>query len=96
MLDLKFIRDNIDLVRQAIEKRQDTAPLDEILHLDLERRQRILELESLRHERKEAARERKTDQETVEEGRDLRAMQLRQPVRRHRSQRIVERFLGHL
>ena len=74
MLDLKFIRDNIDLVRQAIEKRQDTAPLDEILHLDSERRQRILELESLRHERKEASRERKTDEETVEEGRDLRAM----------------------
>ncbi len=74
MLDLKFIRENIELVRQAIEKRQDTAPLDEILHLDSERRQRILKLESLRHERKEASRERKTDQETVEEGRDLRAM----------------------
>ncbi len=74
MLDLKFIRENIELVRQAIEKRQDTAPLDEILHLDSERRQRILELESLRHERKEASRERKTNQETVEEGRDLRAM----------------------
>jgi seryl-tRNA synthetase len=74
MLDLKFIRENIDLVRQAVEQRQDTAPLDEILHLDSERRQRILELESLRHERKEASRERKTDQETVEEGRDLRAM----------------------
>ncbi len=74
MLDLKFIRENIDLVRQAIEQRQDSAPLDEILHLDSERRQRILELESLRHERKEASRERKTGQETVEEGRDLRAM----------------------
>jgi len=74
MLDLKFIRENIDLVRQAIEKRQDTAPLDEILHLDSEHRQKTIELESLRHERKEAARERKTDQETVEEGRDLRAI----------------------
>ena len=74
MLDLKFIRENIDLVRQAVEKRQDTAPLDEILELDSERRQRILELESLRHERKEASRERKTDQETVEGGRDLRAI----------------------
>ncbi len=51
MLELKFIRENIDLVRQAIEKRQDTAPLDEILQLDSERRQRILELEDLRHGR---------------------------------------------
>ncbi len=74
MLDLKFIRENIDLVRQAIASRKDTAPLDEILELDSKRRQGILELEDLRHERKEAARQRKTDQETVEEGRDLRTM----------------------
>ncbi len=74
MLDLKFIRENIELVREAVESRQDTAPLDEILELDSERRQKVLELESLRHERKEAARERKKDKETVEEGRDLRTM----------------------
>ena len=47
MLDLKFIRENIELVRQAIENRQDTAPLDEILDLEQERRQKLLELESL-------------------------------------------------
>jgi len=69
MLDLKFIRENIDLVRQAIEKRQDTAPLDEILQLDSERRQKVLELEGLRHARKETAREKKS----ADEGRDLRA-----------------------
>jgi len=74
MLDLKFIRENIDVVRQAVDKRQDTAPLDEILELDLERRQKILELESLRHQRKETARERKADEEAIDEGRDLRAM----------------------
>jgi len=74
MLDLKFIRENIELVRQAVERRQDTAPLDEILQLDLERRQKVLELESLRHARKEAAREKKAAKETIEEGRDLRAM----------------------
>jgi len=34
MLDLKFIRENPDLVREALEKRQDSAPLDEILELD--------------------------------------------------------------
>ena len=74
MLDLKFIRENTDLVRQAIANRQDTAPLDEILQLDAERRQKLLELEDLRHQRKEAAREKKADKETIEEGRDLRAM----------------------
>jgi seryl-tRNA synthetase len=69
MLDLKFIRENIDLVREAIAKRQDTAPLDEILELDAERHQKVLELEGLRHARKQAARERKP----INEGRDLRA-----------------------
>jgi seryl-tRNA synthetase len=72
MLDLKFIRENTDRVREAVASRQDTAPLDEILELDTERRQKILELEDLRRTRKEAARERKTDNESAEEGRDLR------------------------
>ena len=74
MLDLKFIRDNTDTVRQVLKNRQDSAPLDEILQLDSERRQKILELESLRHTRKETARERKTDKKVVEEARDLRVM----------------------
>lgn len=70
MLDLKFIRENIDLVREAIAKRQDTAPLDEILELDAERRQKVLELEGLRHARKQASREK---QVSPDKGRDLRA-----------------------
>jgi seryl-tRNA synthetase len=71
MLDLKFIRDNTDIVNKALKDRRDSAPVDEILQLDAERRQKILELESLRHTRKETARERKADKE---EARDLRVM----------------------
>jgi len=71
MLDLKFIRENIDLIRQALANRQDTAPLDEILQLDQERRQKVNELEDLRRRRKEIARG-KTTEETVSEGRSLR------------------------
>ncbi len=74
MLDLKFIRDNINLVRRAIEDRKDSAPLDEIMELDGERRQKLLELESLRHQKKQTAQKRKSDKATVEEGRDLRAI----------------------
>jgi len=70
MLDLKLIRDNIDLVRQAVANRQDTAPLDEILTVDRERRQKLTELEDLRHARKETAREKQ--QASPEEGRNLR------------------------
>jgi seryl-tRNA synthetase len=69
MLDLKFIRENIDLVREAVAKRRDSAPLDEILKLDAEHRQKVLELEGLRHARKQAAKERKS----INEGRDLRS-----------------------
>ena len=69
MLDLKFIRENIDLVREAIAKRQDSAPLDKILELDLMRRQKVGELEDLRRARKAVSK-----QKTVaEEGRKLRA-----------------------
>jgi len=71
MLDLKFIRENIDLVRETVAKRQDTAPLDEILQLDSERRQKISELEDLRHARKEASREKKPI--SPDKGRELRA-----------------------
>ncbi len=74
MLDLKFIRENTELVKQALENRQDSAPLDEILQLDSERRRQILELEDLRHKRKEAAQERKADTEAASEGRNLRTM----------------------
>jgi len=71
MLDLKFIRENTDIVRQALEKRQDSAPLDEILELDVERRQKIRELDDLRQERKSISREKEKDKE---KGRDLRIM----------------------
>ena len=88
MLDLKFIRDNTNLVQKALKDRQDSAPIDDILQLDSERRQKLIELESLRHARKEAARERKTDSETINEGRDLRIMirELEEEVRQLDSQ----------
>ena len=55
MLDLKFIRENTDLVREALEKRATTAPLDEILELDSQRRRKVLELERFRQTKKKAA-----------------------------------------
>ncbi len=70
MLDLKFIRENPDIVRQAIANRHDTAPLDEILWLDTERRQKVTELEDLRRSRKQTSKERQA--EGAEEGRALR------------------------
>jgi len=68
MLDLKFIRENSDTVRQALANRHDDAPLDEILKRDIERREKLAELDDLRHARKEVS---KTKQESGR-GRELR------------------------
>ncbi|HEY41554.1 MAG TPA: serine--tRNA ligase [Dehalococcoidia bacterium] len=71
MLDIRFIRENPDIVRQALRNRQeDSAPLDAILELDAERRQRVTELEDLRHARKQTSKDREA---AAEEGRALRA-----------------------
>jgi seryl-tRNA synthetase len=52
MFDLKLIRDNPDMVREALAHRKDTGPIDEILAIDAERRLKITALEELRHARK--------------------------------------------
>ena len=70
MLDLKFIRENPELVKKAVENRHDSAPIDEILRLDIERRQAMTRLDSLRQERKNVSKEREKAQER---GRALRA-----------------------
>ncbi len=75
MLDLKFIRDNTEIVRQALRDRNDSAPIDEILEFDRKRRAAVLELEEVRRSRKEASRDYRAaaapDQDAAT-GRDLR------------------------
>jgi len=72
MLDIKFIRENADLVRQAIANRKSSAPIEEILKLDAERRQKVTGLEDLRRQRKEGSKQRRTDESSAEQGRNLR------------------------
>jgi seryl-tRNA synthetase len=69
MLDIKLIRENPEIVRQAIANRQDTAPLDEIIRLDVERRKKVGDLDNLRQQRKALSRER---EKAPEKGRALR------------------------
>src|SRR4030042_3590342 len=57
MLDIKLIRDNPDLVRQALEKRGESAPLDQIKSLDEQRRQLLHEMETLRAQRNEVSKQ---------------------------------------
>ncbi len=51
MLDLRFIRENPDLVRKAIESKREKADVDRLLELDAERRSLLTESEQLKHER---------------------------------------------
>ena len=52
MLDLKFVRENQQLVQQMLQDRRSDLELQPLLILDGERRQIIQEVESLKHERK--------------------------------------------
>ncbi|MBN1366354.1 MAG: serine--tRNA ligase [Dehalococcoidales bacterium] len=65
MLDIKLIRENPDLVRQAITNRHDKAPLDELLLADVERRQKTTELEEMRRIHKEASKQRQQDETSL-------------------------------
>lgn len=56
MLDLKFVRTNPDLVREALKKRgQSTEVLDELLRVDQRRRDVIFEVEQLKRRRNEVS-----------------------------------------
>jgi seryl-tRNA synthetase len=48
MLDIKFIRDNPDLVKQAIASKNESADIDKILDMDRRRRNIISEVEKLK------------------------------------------------
>ncbi len=57
MLDLKYVRNNIDEYRVSLKKRGHDFPLDELLELDKRRRELITELQGLRHRRNVASEE---------------------------------------
>src|SRR5512143_3731875 len=55
MLDPKFIRQNPDLVRQAIRNKHEKADIDQFLALDERRREIIAMVEKLKAERNAAS-----------------------------------------
>ncbi len=58
MLDINLIRENPELVREALRKRQsDPAPVDRVLELDQRRRALIQETETLKAERNRVSKE---------------------------------------
>jgi len=63
MLDPKFIRENTDLVRRALEERQeDSSIVDQIMLIIWSRQKLVRKLETVRHDRKISAKQ-KSDKE---------------------------------
>lgn len=57
MLDLKFIRENPDLVREAIKNKNEKDNLDELLQLDEKRRKILKIVEDLKAQKNQASKE---------------------------------------
>jgi seryl-tRNA synthetase len=57
MLDLKFVRENIGVVEEALRKRRSTLSLEGFVALDRERRERLVHVEGMRAERNAASEE---------------------------------------
>ncbi len=55
MLDIKFIRENPELVRQGIKNKNEADKLDDLLKLDEQRRELILTTDELKHKRNEVS-----------------------------------------
>lgn len=51
MLDIKFIRTNVDKVKKAIELKNDYANIDQLLEIDAGKRKILTEVEELKHRR---------------------------------------------
>ncbi len=77
MLDINLIRENPEVVRDALTKRQmDAAPVDQVLDLDLKRRTIIQEAEALKAERNTGSKEIGRTKDPAERQAKIEAMRL--------------------
>lgn len=74
MLDIQFIRDNPDLVKEKSKQKLAKVDIDQLLELDKERRTRLVQIEALRQKRNEHAeklKKGKPSAEAIAEGRQI-------------------------
>src|SRR3989338_2873574 len=76
MLDIKFIRENLDKVRAAIKNKNSNANLDHALTLDDQRQKLIIESEAIRSRRNEitADMQKEKKEDLIEESKKLKEM----------------------
>ncbi len=53
MLDIKFIRENLDLIKEAVRKKHITVDVDELIRLDHKRTATLQDVEKMRAEQNE-------------------------------------------
>ncbi len=71
MLDIKFIRENIDLVRAKLKERGDAIDLDQFSTMDRKRRDILQEVETLRSDRNSVSKEIGARKQNGEDASDL-------------------------
>lgn len=74
MLDIKFIRDNSEKIKEAATNKNIKVDIDKLLEIDDQRREILSKIESLRARRNElaqAAKSGKPDEKQIEEGKKL-------------------------
>lgn len=74
MLDIQFIRENAEKVKQNNQRKNVKVDIDELLNVDNERRSLLSEMEHLRQKRNqlsETAKDKKPDQKQIAEGQKL-------------------------
>ncbi|MDP9381663.1 MAG: serine--tRNA ligase [Chloroflexota bacterium] len=57
MLDIRLIREKPDVVREALARRKEHAPLDELIRADIRRRELLTQTEGLQAERKRVSKQ---------------------------------------
>jgi seryl-tRNA synthetase len=68
MLDIKFIRENLDLVKAAAEKKRLKVNLDALIAVDEKRRELLSRLEAKKNEQNEASRQVATETDAIYRG----------------------------
>ena len=67
MLDIKFIRENLEEVKDAVKKKSVKVDIDQLLKLDEQRKDLLTQIEELRTKRNELARAGKQAKPTAEQ-----------------------------
>ena len=70
MLDINYIRENVEKVKEAAKNKNRKVDIDAILKLDGERRELIQQIQKLREERNSVSKE-KPSEEIIARGKEL-------------------------